>query len=179
MRKWQDFINHLKHRGGDFIIDGFNCYIDFQEEVVTFPLWTTNGKMCGYQRYDWKADKLKNNNLKGKYYTYRDKNILSYWGSEYLITKPSSNLYVVEGIWDAISVINTGRRCVATLSNNPKFLKQWLRCLPCKTIALCDGDSSGKKLAGCCDTSTILPDNSDCIDFNTSELDYLLRGYGC
>lgn len=44
MRKWQDFINHLKHRGGDFIIDGFNCYIDFQEE-------NGNGTTFIYRRY--------------------------------------------------------------------------------------------------------------------------------
>lgn len=149
-------------------------YIDYKEEVVTFPLWTTTGMFVGYQRYNWKADKLKNNDNKGKYYTYRRKDVLTCWGLEYIDLSSKEPLYVTEGVWDAISVMNTGRRSVAVLSNNPQQLKGLFSMLPCKVVAVCEGDKAGRMLSRVCDDSVFLPDNTDPNEMNLSDLDKLL-----
>jgi len=169
------FHEHIKLRGGGFCKQRVNCFVDSENQIITFPLWTTNGKLVGYQRYDWRADKLRSNSTKGKYYTYRDKNILSCWGVDCNDLTSTEDLFVVEGVWDAISVINTGRRCVAVLSNNPQNLKVWFRTLPCKTIALCDGDKAGKMLSKVCDKSIILPEGVDCNDMTLTVLDNYLK----
>lgn len=169
------FHEHVQDRGGGFCKQRVNCYVDTGSEVITFPLWTTNGKLVGYQRYDWRADKLRSNDTKGKYYTYRDKNILSCWGIDCNDLTSAEDLFVVEGIWDAISVINTGRRCVAVLSNNPQNLKTWFRTLPCRTVALCDGDKAGKMLSRVCDKAITMPQGVDCNDMSLLELNEYLK----
>jgi hypothetical protein len=75
-----------------------------------------------------------------------------------------------EGYRDAISVLNTGRRCLAVLSNNPQQLKPWLSTLPCTTIALCDGDKAGEMLARVCDKKIVLPDGVDANDMSKEDL---------
>lgn len=171
------FEEHITERGGSFISKIHPFFIDYTDEIITFPLWTTNGRLVGYQRYFWKADKLKNNSDLGRYYTYRSKEALTAWGLEYLDLFSREPLYIVEGIWDAISILNTGRRALAVLSNNPKSLVSWFRTLPCKTIAVCDGDEAGKKLAGCCDYNVILPEGFDCNNISREELEKVLNEY--
>lgn len=173
----EDFVDHLHRRLCDFHREYFKYYARWtgtENETITFPLWTVNGRLCGYQRYQWNADKLRNNDCKGKYFTYRTKEVLTCWGLEHIDLTSTEPLYVVEGIWDAISVLSTGRRCIAVLSNNPQQLKPWLSCLPCETIALCDGDKAGKMLTRVCDRGIILPEGKDCNDMTTDELEVLL-----
>lgn len=171
------FHQHIQERGGGFCKQRINCFVDSHDQIITFPLWTTNGKLVGYQRYDWRADKLKSNDTKGKYYTYRDKNILSCWGIEHINLASQEDLYVTEGVWDAISVINTGRRCVAVLSNNPQNLKGWFNTLPCRTIAICDGDKAGKMLARVCNHNIVMPEGEDCNSMGIEELDTYLKSH--
>lgn len=82
---------------------------------------------------------------------------------------------MLKGVWDAISVLNTGYRCIAVLSNNPQQLKGLLNCLPCKTIALCDGDKAGKMLSRVCDDKIILPTGVDCNDMTIEDIKRLLN----
>lgn len=170
-----DFASHIMERCKGLDVNYFTKWIDREAQVITFPLWTIDGKLCGYQRYDWRADKLKSNNSKGKYYTYRKDSQLTCWGVEFLNINPFAPLYVTEGIWDAISVIGTGRSCVAVLSNNPKGLAQWLSLLPRKKIAICDGDVAGKLLSKCCDGSFTLPEGKDCNDYDSNTLSRILK----
>jgi DNA primase len=158
--KLEEFVCHLASRAGSPSHIKYG-WIDFDNQIVTFPLWTVTGQLIGYQQYNWNADKLRNNDSKGRYWTYRRKDILTAWGLEYVNLSSTEPLYLVEGIWDAISVLHTGRRCLAVLSNNPQQLKPWLSTLPCTTIALCDGDKAGEMLSRVCDKKIILPDGID------------------
>ena len=169
----ETFGGHLLGRGL-FVEYLDNVFIDYTEEIVTFPLWSCTGQLLGYQKYDWKADKLRNNDNKGKYYTYRRKDWLTFWGLDIVDLNSTEPLYLVEGVWDAISVLNAGYRCIAVLSNNPQQLKNLLNCLPCRTVALCDGDKAGKMLSRVCDDRIILPDGKDCNDMSKREIREML-----
>lgn len=174
----EDFAGHLYRRLGGFHKEYFKHYYrwtDQEKETVTFPLWTVNGRLCGYQRYQWNSDKLRSNNCKGKYFTYRTKEALTCWGLEHLDLSSTEPLYVVEGIWDAISILGIGKRCIAVLSNNPQNLKCWLQCLPCETIAVCDGDKAGKLLSRCTNNSIVLPSGEDANDLSADVLKDLLK----
>lgn len=151
-----------------------NVWFDWEDELLTFPLWSSTGQLLGYQQYDWREDKLCNNDSKGRYYTYRRKDWLTFWGLEFIDLSSTEPLYVVEGIWDAFSILNSGHRCIAVLSNNPQQLKNLLRCLPCKTIALCDGDKAGEMLSRVTDQRISLPTDKDCNDLSLSEIKDLI-----
>jgi DNA primase len=167
--KLDEFVYHLASRAGSHSYSKYG-WTDYINQIVTFPLRTVTGQLIGYQQYNWNADKLRNNDTKGKYWTYRRKDILTAWGLEFVDLSSTEPLYLVEGIWDAISVFNTGRRCLAVLSNNPQQLKPWLSTLPCTTIALCDGDKAGKMLARVCDRKIILPEGVDPNDMSKEDL---------
>ena len=174
---YKEFLNHIHVRSGGCInFPYFMRWTDLEQEITTFPLWTVNGQLVGYQQYDWSASKLRNNNSKGKYFTYRNKNILTVYGLEYIDNLHTiAKLYVTEGIFDAISVRNTGRACVAVLSNNPKQLRNWFSSLSCKVIAVCEGDKAGRMLANNCDSAIFLPEGEDANSMNLAELDLILR----
>lgn len=170
----ETFTKHLIRRGLSSKYTN-NVFIDRFEEIVTFPLWNCTGQFLGYQKYDWKADKLRNNDNKGKYYTYRRKDWLTFWGLDLIDLSCKEPLYIVEGVWDAVSVNNAGFKCIAVLSNHPKQLKNLLNCLPCKTVALCDGDDAGKMLSKVTDECISLPKKVDCNDMSTDEIKILLK----
>ena len=170
----ETFFQHLRRRG----LKEEHCdyvWADLETKILTFPLWSCTGQLLGYQQYDFKADKLRDNDTKGKYYTYRRKDWLSFWGLEFIDLSSREPLYVVEGTWDAISVMNVGYRCIAVLSNNPQQLKGFLNTLPCKTIALCDGDKAGKMLSRVCDERILLPAGRDCNDMTENELKEIIN----
>lgn len=171
------FVQHLSERGLITYNGAFRYWQDTINQLVTFPLWTVTGQLVGYQQYDWRSNKLRNNNPKGRYWTYRRRDVNTAWGLEYLNLSSNEPLYLCEGIFDAVSVINTGRRCLAVLSNNPKQLKPWLACLPCKTIAICEGDKAGKSLAKSADEFIQLPTDKDANDIELTELDRILTNH--
>ncbi len=170
----ESFREHLRTRG---LLDHYSgrVFVDYKSEIVTFPLWSCTGQLLGYQKYDWNADKLRNNDNKGKYYTYRRKDWLTFWGLDLINLSSEEPLYVVEGVWDAISVLNSGYRCIAVLSNNPQQLKCILNCLPCKTVALCDGDKAGRMLSRVCDSMLELPEGTDCNDMASKQIKEFLK----
>jgi len=171
------YTEHLEGRSGYNmkILKSLNNWIDFDNQILTFPLWTVSGQLVGYQQYNWKASKLRNNDTKGKYWTYRRKDVLTAWGLEFVDLASTEPLYLVEGIWDAISVLNTGRRCLAVLSNNPQQLKPWLSTLPCRTIAICEGDKAGKMLSRVCNSKILLPEGLDPNDMSGEQLELILK----
>jgi DNA primase len=171
----ENFKQHLTDRGLNSYLED-KVYVNYVEEIVTFPLWSSTGQLLGYQMYNWNADKLRNNDTKGKYCTYRRKDWLTFWGLDFIDLSSAEPLYVVEGVWDAVSVLNAGYRCIAVLSNNPQQLKNLLNCLPCKTIALCDGDKAGKMLSRVTDGRIVLPEGKDCNDMSSEEIKELLNG---
>ena len=93
-----DFVSHLASRGLLTFKGKFNYWQDTSNQLITFPLWTITGQLVGYQQYDWRSNKLRNNNPKGRYWTYRRKDVLTAWGLEYFNLSEINELYVCEGI---------------------------------------------------------------------------------
>lgn len=179
-----EFMNHLYERACmdqvafndarfEFWLELYEK-VDLESETVTFPLWNVSGQMVGYQQYNWKGDKKARNNDKGKYWTYTPKGLLAVWGLEYVDLSSTEDLYLTEGVWDAVSVMMAGKRCIAGLCNNPQPLKSWLRTLPCRVVAVCEGDKAGRMLAKVADTAVYLPEGEDANSMPLDELKELL-----
>lgn len=156
-----DFAQHLRGRG---FKPYFNAWLDPEQQICTFPLWGfgPNPKLIGYQRYNWREVKIRNNG--GKYFTwvaddYKDR---ACYGLDNCYGH--GPLFVVEGIWDAIRVSNCYHDCVALLCNSPsRNLKAHIRQLAGERpiVALCDNDAnkSGEKLAHLFDYAFYPPGN--------------------
>lgn len=108
--------------------------------------------MVGYQQY--RPDGLKTerkNPRKGRYFTYVSKEAtghskLAVWGLDFLRNNQDT-VYVVEGVFKACRFHNLGLNAVAVLGADPKPLTEWLWSSGFKTVAVCDGDVPGRKLA--------------------------------
>ena len=61
------------------------------------------------------------------------------------------------------------------LSNNPQKAKSWLKTLNVETIAVCDGDKSGRLLTRVTDSATILPEGEDANSVPLNKLKQLLE----
>ncbi len=136
-----NLLNHLRSRG---VRDKVRL-LGFDEEVAVFPLYNLSGQLVGYQNYRPDATKKKTNNPKdARYYTHTK--VKTVWGLEYLNPyKPV--LFLVEGVFDAVKLVELGFNAVATLGNDPVQLKEQLALLPYVKVAVCDNDPAGKKLA--------------------------------
>ncbi len=111
------FIEHLRNRG---LNNRIPFDIDYEQEIVSFPLFTPYGIRAGYQNYRWKCDKTKNNDEEhGRYFSWvcERHRYSGFFGTETL-DRPGP-LFIVEGIWDAISIINCGYACLAVLGSTP------------------------------------------------------------
>lgn len=144
------FVEHLRSRG---LNGNVPCSIDYEQEVVSFPVYTVWGQLAGYQNYRWKCDKTKNNDEEnGRYFSWVAPNYrhCAFFGLESL-SRPGP-LFVVEGVWDAISVLNCGFACIALLGATPS--KQMIRyinweCPPISgrfRVGLLDNDEASGKM---------------------------------
>lgn len=150
------FLDHvLKRMGPLYHCISTRLWFDFNEQLLSFPMYNLSGQLQGYQRYNYKAEKKKRN--EGKYYSYTSAN--SMFGLEFLDYSVPV-LFVTEGVFDACTLMHFGN-AVAVLCNNPKQLKQQLSLLPFYTVAVCDGDSAGFKLRNYTNDYIILPENED------------------
>lgn len=140
------------------------AHIALASELVTFPLWGFAGKMVGYQRYDWKAEKTRSN--QGRYFTWVS-DLYKEWGwagyADLFNEKYASlPVFVTEGIWNKCKVNNAGFPCIATLTATlPPSTIQCIRyaCVGRPLIALCDNDESGAgmKISRWCNHHFITP----------------------
>jgi DNA primase len=137
---------HLKRRHMN--LELHRPIVDEEERVATFYLYTVTGKFVGYQQYRPDSDKTKNNHPKeARYFTYRKQPALAVWGVESLHLSPNV-VFLTEGIFDACRFTEIGYSAVASLTNNPQAdLKNWLRMLHRRVVAVCDNDTAGKRLA--------------------------------
>jgi hypothetical protein len=153
------FTLHLAERG---LKPWHNCWVDHENELVTFPLWTVDGKLIGYQRYNWRETKIRDNGA--RYFTWLDdayKQVACYGIDNCCGHSP---LFVTEGIWDALRVSNCYVDCLALLSCSPhRQLRQWLRMYAGNRpiIGLCDNDEnkSGNRLISTVDIHYFPPYN--------------------
>lgn len=174
-----DLHDHLQSRHCN--TEWYSCTIDPEEGVATFLLWNLSGQLVGYQQYRPDADKSVDNHPRlGRYYTRlgcedesakvkRAKHRMGVFGLEsYHNPGP---LYVVEGVFDAVRLHNVGLATIAVLQNDPKKLKGWLRSLGRDTVAVCDGDAAGRKLAKMCDQVFFVAEGRDLGDLSEQELE--------
>src|SRR5690606_3733249 len=143
------FKSHLETRG---LFDA-NPYVwvDWSSELVTFPLWSTNGILVGYQKYDWRAAKLRSN--VGKYFTWIGDSHKPYgiWGMEYVLSSDrfATPLLITEGVWDAIRAIGAGYRACAILTATPhKSLVKWFRTITYGQLRISIRDNDGENKCG-------------------------------
>lgn len=136
-----DWSNHLRERG---LRPSFKYWTALETQEVLFPLWMPgSGRLVGYQKYNWREAKTRSN--AGKYFTWiiKEYKPLGIWGWEYAnISEP---IFIVEGIWDAISIINCGYSALAILTATPALeLTCWLKMNLCgrRTIAILDCDEN-------------------------------------
>lgn len=167
--------NNLLQR--DFDLDLHQAWIDEEEQVATFPLWTLTGQMAGYQQYRPFATKEKRNDPKdGRYFTYRLKTQVAVWGMESWYLSPDL-LFVVEGVFDATRLTKRGVSALAVLSNNPTGdTRAWLLNQPRKVVTVCDADSGGSLLARSGHEAVVVP-SGDLGDAPATWVDGLVRRY--
>ena len=152
--------DHLRSRGLD--PSKTQIIVDKESNIATFLLYNLSGQLVGYHRYNPNGDKKARNNIAGKYFTYVTKESdhshkIAVWGTE-TIKPDNPNLFVTEGVFDAIKLYNMGLPVIAVLSNNPKILKSWFAILNKKTIAITDNDEAGRKLGNLTDEFYTVPE---------------------
>lgn len=134
-------------------LDPMNYAVSWDDETACFLLFDLSGRVVGYQQYRPGAPKtMRNDPREGRYYTYftgrKDEKQFSVWGLE-TWDYSAHVLFVTEGIFDAVRLHQFGYSAVAVLSNDPKFLRNWLFLIrqQRKVIVVCDDDAAGRKLA--------------------------------
>ena len=166
-----NFLDHIQSRGP---IDNIYHYMDIEQEILSFPIWAGK-KLIGYQKYNWRADKTKNNDYKnGRYYTWVSEAYRNsyFYGSEYY--RGQSTIYLVEGIWDAIRILNAGYCAFALLGSTPSkqtkgiFNMFW----KCNLVAICDNDGAKESISRIADNRLYLPNEyKDCNDMTQADFD--------
>jgi len=170
-------VEHLKQRR---LTPGLysGVWLNEHEDICTFGLWNLSGQLVGFQQYRPLAlKKINGRPSEAKYFTLLSKvdgkAKLGVFGLDTL--DPLNRIvFLVEGIFDAAPLHQKGANALATLTNNPKHLASWLKSLGYWTVALCEGDNAGKKLATVADEAIFLPEGLDPGDMPDSWFDQLL-----
>jgi hypothetical protein len=171
----QDLKAHLQERHLD--VDLHRPMLS-DDGVATFYLWTTTGRLAGYQQYRPSTNKKKNNDPKeGRYYTYRSPGTMSLWGVESLCLSPSV-VFLTEGVFDAARLTSKGYSALALLSNNfQPELHNYLRFLNRRVVAVCDNGDAGRKLSKFGHESVTVTDFNDLGEATDSYVNQLLAKY--
>lgn len=166
---------HLKDRHANLDLHRF--LVDEENQVATALLYNLSGEVVGYQQYRPSADKTRRNDPKeGRYYTHKTEGTLVVFGVESLHLTPHL-VFLVEGMFDAARLCSRGFSALAVLSNNPTSdLKDWLKCLNRKVVAVCDDDAPGLKLAKFGHEAVVMKSH-DVGDSTEQELGELLLKY--
>lgn len=154
-KEW--FWAHLRARGLDRDLPG--VVIDDVSGRVSFLLYDLSGRLIGVQKYNPFSDQ-KNNG--GRYKTYVAKcpcgqQHIAVWGLQFYRTDLPF-VFLTEGIFDAIRIINAGWPAIALLSCDiPRTTRTWLKTLPQIRVAILDTDKAGKKMSRYGDRSFVVP----------------------
>lgn len=170
-----DLTQHLKDRHLNVALH--RPAVDHDNTVVTFMLWNLSGQLCGYQQYRPNADKQPQNDPRnGRYFTYSKKDTVAVWGVESLDLTPGL-VFVTEGVFDAARLTERGVSAVAVLSNNPSSsVRNWLKSLGRKVVAVCDNDAAGRKLASVGDQH-VFTQGKDLGDSSDDFVDQLVKQF--
>lgn len=139
-----NILEHLKERHMNISLYP-NSHIDEEHNIATFFLFSLKDrKLVGYQQYNPLGDKKVHKcPREGKYFTYLSEPAV--WGLESI--KPDTNtIAVCEGIFKACRFHNYSIASIATLTNNPKAIKQQILSLAPNVVVVADPDKSGEQL---------------------------------
>lgn len=166
-----DIKQHLKQRYLNF--DVHSPILDEQNQIATFLLYNLSGQIIGYQRYNPNGNK----NIKGKYFTWRNRTTVALWGLETL-TISKSPIFITEGIFDATRLTFHHQTAFATLANDPpRDYWNFLSLLNRPIVVVCDNDTAGRKLAKFGHYVEIPPDNKDLGEAPDDYVMYLIDKY--
>lgn len=161
----------------------YNATLDHDSMCLTVPLWNLSGQRVGFQQHKPLASAMQRVDPKeAKYYTRlrrsdaKGKAWLTAFGLELLDPKQRV-VFLAEGMFDVCPLHNRGVNALATLCNNPKHLKSWLRSMNYVYVALAEGDKAGKKLASMGDFVEYLPEGKDPGDMPEEWFDALVEKY--
>lgn len=170
-------VDHLKSRYLNFELH--RPMLDEVNNVATFYLWNLSGQMTGFLQYRPDGTKSVNNDRDlGKYFHYTSKgcNSLSLFGVESLYLSPNV-VFLTEGMFDAARLTEKGYSALALLCNDSNNdLKNFLKLLDRKVVAVCDNDKAGKKLAKFGHYSVVCEDK-DLGDSSDEFVNNLLKTY--
>jgi len=169
------FEEHIRHRCGAMSDEILSRFANYEDELLIFTLWNLSGQFLGTQTYNWRGDKNISNGEGGRYWTWLKGDQRTAWGFEYLSLQKSKELFITEGVFDAISIMNCGYNAIAALTNAPVHIKNLLFALPYKTIAICDGDEAGSLLADVTDEYIVLPSGEDANSLSLDRLSDILK----
>lgn len=135
-RTW---IKHLESRCKGKYEQIMQCaYLDHENEICSFPIFTTTGQYAGFQQYRWDKNKVKNNCPKeARYYT-MVKVKSAFWGLH--LWEAGKPIAICEGIFDAIATYALGYNPVAILSYANNNILQSLDLYPQEKIVISDPD---------------------------------------
>lgn len=141
-----NLVEHLKSRHLD--LELHRPVLDHENSVVTFYLYNLSGNLVGFQQYRPLGTKTRQNNTReGRYFTYRKQPTITVFGVESLDLSPHV-VFLTEGVFDAARLTQLGYSALATLSNDPNLdLRNFLYMLNRTTVAVCDNDPAGRRLA--------------------------------
>jgi hypothetical protein len=173
-----NLTDHLKMRHMDLSLH--KVWINEEEDVAVFPLWTLSGNLVGYQNYRRSLGKTRRNLEDGKYHTYRNRLTAGIWGLE--SWSLSDTLFLTEGVFDAARLTERGCSAVALLANDTGLTtKHWLSLIRSgrRTVAVCDPGSAGAKLAKNAHRSVVvdLGNDIDLSDAPDEYVDELIKEY--
>lgn len=140
------------------------------EGVAVWLLWSP--RLTGYLQYRPNGDKKAHTKATAKYYM-RGSGPFG-WDT---LDRPGP-VFLVEGLFDAVRLHSLGLPALAVLSNSPtpSFAGQ-LFALGRRYVALCDGDSSGLKLAKFAHEFTQCPEGHDVASVDPEWLNKTLDFY--
>lgn len=169
----------------DFIIS--KSYIDWNLELISFPIYTSCGVLVGYQQYNYRElNKKQNNSCDGRYYTYVTDKSVPYGLEFYDKFKP---IAACEGVFDAISLMSCNINAFAILTASNEHINRTISLFPNEKILVSDGDvktitkqlifDSKKQIYKWIDcmpynSFVICPTNTDPNSLNTTQIQKLL-----
>lgn len=169
------YIQHIQKRMGSvYHAVSLDTWWSIDTEIATFPLWSLSGQLKGLQIYNWRGSKSARNSAESKYWTVAKSGPCFYGAQFFNYDLPY--LFICEGVFDCLSLLPFGN-AIALLSNDPKPLREQISVLPFKTIAICDDDKAGKKLAKSADDAIICNGGKDPNELTYSELKGMLGQY--
>lgn len=176
----QELHNHLLSRGCD--PSRYHVVLDEENQTATFILFTLSGKLAGYQQYKPFAPKKKTKDLKPsdlKYFTWVTKNDnvsqdVVVFGTECFDWR-KKEVYLVEGIFDAVKLHSLGLNCLAVLCCDPKPLRPFFKSLGMRVIGVLDNDPAGMLLRNTCDSYVVCDQGKDPGDMSLEEISNLLE----